>query len=53
MKRSPGSRISSRTCSEDKELFLTKNTKKHFKDRYNDFGRHPEKVLAFFDKQMK
>jgi alpha-beta hydrolase superfamily lysophospholipase len=38
--------------SKDKELFWITNTKKRFKDGYNYFGRHPEKVLAFFEKYM-
>jgi hypothetical protein len=39
--------------SKEKELFWIKNTKKRFKDGYNYFGRHPEKIIAFFDKHMK
>jgi hypothetical protein len=39
--------------SKDKELFWIEGTTKRFKDGYNYFGRHPEKVLAFFDKHMK
>jgi hypothetical protein len=27
--------------------------KVEFKDGYNYFGRHPEKIIAFFDKHMK
>lgn len=38
--------------SEDKELFWIENTTKRFRDGYNHFGRHPEKVLSFFDKYM-
>jgi hypothetical protein len=26
---------------------------RRFKDGYNYFGRHPDKVLAFFDQHMK
>jgi hypothetical protein len=40
-------------ASKEKELFWIKNTKKRLKDGYNYFGRHPEKVIAFFDKHMK
>jgi hypothetical protein len=39
--------------SKDKELFWIEGTTKRFKDGYNDFGRHPVKVIAFFDKHMK
>jgi pimeloyl-ACP methyl ester carboxylesterase len=39
--------------SNDKELFWIEGTTRRFKDGYNYFGRHPEKVLAFFDKHMK
>jgi esterase/lipase len=39
--------------SKDKELFWIENTRKRFMDGYNYFGRHPEKVLAFFDKHIK
>jgi len=39
--------------SKDKELFWIENTTKRFRDGYNYFGRHPEKVIAFFDKHMK
>jgi hypothetical protein len=39
--------------SKEKELFWIENTTRRFKDGYNYFGRHPEKVLAFFDKYMK
>lgn len=39
--------------TKEKELLWIKNTKKRFKDGNNYFGRHPEKVLAFFDKHMK
>jgi len=30
-----------------------RNTSKRFRDGYNYFGRHPEKIIAFFDKHMK
>lgn len=39
--------------SEDKELFWIENTKKRFKDGYNHFGRHPDKVLEFLDNHMQ
>lgn len=39
--------------STEKELVWIEDTTKRFKDGYNYFGRHPEKVLAFFDKHMK
>lgn len=39
--------------SEDKELFWIEGTPHRFKDGYNHFGRHPEKVLSYFDKYMK
>ncbi|MDG3583275.1 alpha/beta hydrolase family protein [Galbibacter pacificus] len=39
--------------SEEKEIHWIENTDKRFKDGYNYFGRHPEKVLAFLDKYMK
>ncbi len=39
--------------SKDKELFWIENTKKRFRDGYNYFGRHPEKVLSFFEKHMQ
>jgi esterase/lipase len=39
--------------SKDKELFWIENTRKRFRDGYNYFGRHPEKIVAFFDKYMK
>jgi uncharacterized protein len=37
----------------DKELFWIEGTTRRFKDGYKYFGRHPEKILAFFDKHMK
>jgi hypothetical protein len=39
--------------SKEKELFWIEGTTRRFKDGYNYFGRHPEKVIAFFDKHMK
>ena len=39
--------------SKEKDLFWIEGTKKRFRDGYNYFGRHPEKVIAFFDKHMK
>jgi hypothetical protein len=39
--------------SKDKELFWIEGTTRRFKDGYNYFGRHPEKIIAFFDKHMK
>lgn len=39
--------------SQEKELFWIEGTKKRFRDGYNYFGRHPEKVLGFFDQYMK
>lgn len=38
--------------SKEKELFWIEGRTKRFKDGYNWFGRHPEKVIAFFDKYM-
>lgn len=38
--------------SKEKELFWIEGTTKRFKDGYNYFGRHPEKVLGFFAKYM-
>lgn len=38
--------------SEEKELFWIENTPHRFKDGYNHFGRHPQKVLSFFEKYM-
>jgi hypothetical protein len=31
-----------------KELFWIEHTMRRFKDGYNYFGRHPEKVITFF-----
>jgi hypothetical protein len=39
--------------SKEKEVLWIEGTTCRFKDGYNYFGRHPEKVLAFFDKHMK
>lgn len=39
--------------SSEKELLWIENTKKRFKDGYNYFGRHPEKIIPFFDRYMK
>lgn len=38
--------------SKEKELFWIEGTTRRFKDGYNHFGRHPETVLAFFEKYM-
>jgi hypothetical protein len=32
--------------SAEKELFWIENTTKRFRDGYNHFGKHPEKVLG-------
>jgi hypothetical protein len=29
------------------------NTRKRFRDGYNYFGRHPEKIIDFIDRRMK
>lgn len=34
-------------------MIWVENTTHRFRDGYNYFGRHPEKVLAFFDRHMK
>lgn len=39
--------------SKEKEMLWIRNTTKRFRDGYNYFGRHPEKILPFFDKYMK
>lgn len=39
--------------SEEKELIWIEDTPRRFKDGYNYFGWHPEKVLAFLDRYMK
>ena len=39
--------------TEDKELFWIEGTTDRFKDGYNYFGRHPEKIIAFLDEHMK
>jgi hypothetical protein len=36
-----------------KELFWIENSTKRFRDGYNHFGKHPEKVLGFYDKHLK
>ena len=38
--------------STDKELFRIEGTTRRFQDGYNHFGRHLEKILAFFDRHM-
>lgn len=38
--------------SEEKKLFWIEDTTRRFRDGYNHFGRHPEKVLEFFDRYM-
>jgi len=40
-------------ASKDKELFWIEDTTRRFKDGYNHFGKHPEKVLTFFEKHIK
>lgn len=39
--------------SKEKELFWIENTTRRFRDGYNYFGRHPEKVISFFDEHLK
>lgn len=39
--------------SKEKKLFWIEGTTRRFRDGYNYFGRHPEKIIAFFDKHMK
>jgi pimeloyl-ACP methyl ester carboxylesterase len=39
--------------SKEKELIWIDGTTRRFKDGYNYFGKHPEKVLAFLDNHMK
>lgn len=39
--------------SKEKELLWIEGTTRRFKDGYNYFGRHPEKILALFDDHMK
>jgi hypothetical protein len=34
-------------------LYWIENATRRFKDGYNYFGRHPERIIAFFDKYMK
>ena len=38
--------------SDEKELFWIENTPHRFRDGYNHFGRHPEKVLSFLERYM-
>lgn len=38
--------------SNEKDLFWIEGTSRRF-DGYNYFGRHPEKMIAFFDKYMR
>lgn len=38
--------------SKEKELIWIEGTTRRFKDGYNWFGRHPEKVLSFLGKHM-
>jgi pimeloyl-ACP methyl ester carboxylesterase len=38
--------------STEKELLWIKNTPYRFKDGYNYFGRHPEKIISFIDRHM-
>lgn len=38
--------------SREKELLWIKDTPYRFKDGYNYFGQHPEKILPFIDKHM-
>jgi hypothetical protein len=42
-----------RLRSNEKELIWIEGTTRRFKDGYNWFGRHPEKVLAFLDKYTR
>lgn len=37
----------------EKELLWIRDTPYRFKDGYNYFGRHPEKMLPFIDRFMK
>jgi len=39
--------------SKDKELLWIEGTTRRFEDGYNYFGRHPEKIIAFFDKYIE
>jgi len=39
--------------SQEKEMIWIDGTTQRFKDGYNWFGRHPDKVLAFLDKHMR
>ncbi|KLK91728.1 hypothetical protein AA309_18395 [Microvirga vignae] len=47
-----GQKTFDRLGSNEKELFWIENTTWRFKDGYNYFGRHPEKVLGFLEKYM-
>lgn len=38
--------------SREKEMIWVENTTHRFRDGYNYFGRHPEKILAFFEKHL-
>ncbi len=38
--------------SAEKELLWIENTPHRFKDGYNYFGRHPEKIIPFIDRHM-
>lgn len=38
--------------SNEKELFWIEGTPHRFRDGYNHFGRHPEKVLSFLERHM-
>ena len=51
--RQPPRKMVPDTFSIPKELFWIEGTTRRFKDGYNYFGRHPEKIIAFFDKHMK
>jgi hypothetical protein len=37
----------------EKQLLWIEGTTRRFKDGYNYFGRHPVKIIPFFDKHMK
>ncbi|PSJ81163.1 alpha/beta hydrolase [Neisseria iguanae] len=39
--------------SKEKELLWIRDTPYRFKDGYNYFGRHPEKILAFINRYMQ
>ena len=38
---------------QEKELFWIRTPGNAFRDGYNYFGRHPEEIIAFFDKHVK